>query len=36
MPQERIAERNKTNKGPNSAEDKRKMAREMDAWTIPT
>jgi hypothetical protein len=36
MPQARIAERNKTNKGQKSREDKRKRAREVDAWTIPT
>jgi hypothetical protein len=36
MSQERITERNMTNKGQNSREDKRKVAREEDAWTIPT
>jgi hypothetical protein len=34
--QEKIADRNMTIKGQKSREDKRKMAREVDAWTIPT
>jgi len=34
MTQERIARRNKTNKGQHNREDKRNMAREEDAWTI--
>jgi hypothetical protein len=31
-----ITEGNKTNKGQNSREDKRKMVGEKDAWTIST
>jgi len=34
MTEERITQRNKTNKGQYNREDERKMAREEDAWTI--
>jgi hypothetical protein len=34
MTQERITQSNKTNKGQYNREDKRKMAREEDAWII--
>ena len=36
MPQDRSTERNKKNGGQHSEENKRKMAREEDAWTIAT
>jgi hypothetical protein len=35
-PQDRLAERNKKNKGQRSTEDKRKVTGEKDAWTIST
>jgi len=34
MPEDRSTERNKKNEGQHSGENKRKMAREEDAWTI--
>jgi hypothetical protein len=36
MPQDRSTERNKKNEGQHSGENKRKMAREEDAWTMAT
>jgi hypothetical protein len=36
MPQEGSTERNKKNEGEHSGENKRKMARKEDAWTIAT
>ena len=36
MPDDRSRERNKKNEGQHSGENKRKMAREEDAWTIAT
>ena len=36
MPQDRSIERNKKNEGQLGGENKRKMAREEDAWTIAT
>jgi len=36
MPENRSTERKKKNKGQNSGENKRKMAREEDAWIIAT
>ena len=36
MPENRSIERNKKNEGQHSGENKRKMAREEDAWTIAT
>jgi len=33
MPDDRSTERNKKNEGQHSGENKRKMAREEDAWT---
>jgi hypothetical protein len=36
MPQDRSTERNKKNEEEYSGENKRKMAREEDAWTIAT
>ena len=35
-PEDRSTERNKKNEGQHSGENKRKMAREEDAWTIAT
>jgi hypothetical protein len=35
MPQDRITKRNKTNKGQHGREDKRKMKRKENTWTIP-
>jgi len=35
-PQDRCTERNKKNEGQHSGENKRKMTREEDAWTIAT
>jgi hypothetical protein len=36
MPQDRSTERNKKYEGEKSGENKRKMAREEDAWTNAT
>jgi len=36
MHEERIIERNKTNKGQHSREDRRKRVRKKGAWEIPT
>jgi len=36
MPEDRSTERNKKNEGEHSGENKIKMAREEDAWTIAT
>jgi hypothetical protein len=36
MPEDRSTERNKINKGQQSRENNRKMAREEDTWTIAT
>jgi len=36
MPEDRSTDRNKKNKGHHGGENKRKMAREEDAWTIAT
>jgi hypothetical protein len=36
MPQDRRTERNKKYEGQHSGENKRKMAREEDAWTFAT
>jgi len=36
MPEDRSTERNKKNEGQRNGENKRKMAREEDAWTIVT
>jgi hypothetical protein len=36
MPQDRNTERNKKYEGQDSRENKRKMTREEDAWTIAT
>jgi len=36
MPEEIITERNEENKEKYSGENKRKMARQEDAWTIAT
>ena len=36
MPEDRSTERKKKNEGQHSGENKRKMAREEDAWTIAT
>jgi len=36
MPEDRSTERNEKNKGQYSGENKRKMARQKDAWTIAT
>ena len=36
MPQDRSTERNKKSEGHHGGENKRKMAREEDAWTIAT
>jgi hypothetical protein len=36
MPQDRSTERNKKNEGQHNGENKRKMAREEDAWAVAT
>jgi len=36
MPEDRSTERNEKNKGEYSGENKRKMARQEDAWTNAT
>ena len=36
MPEDRSTERNEKSKGEFSGGNKRKMARQEDAWTIPT
>jgi len=36
MPEDRSTERNEKNKGKYSGENKRKMARQVDAWAIAT